>query len=167
MSRFSRKDACRGLAGAAFRRTTVSLTLAIAMAAIAPCAAVPSALQAQAKDEWIVPERRAKRPNPVPTQAAAITRGREIYRRECKSCHGLAGLGDGPKAAELDSKVPDITSAKVQGQTDGALFWKITEGRGDMPNTRTALSEEERWTVVHYLRSLATKPSTGAVKGGR
>lgn len=170
MSRFSLKDVCRGLAGEAFRRARVSLTLAVAMVAIVAIvasAAVLSALQAQAQSEWVVPERRAKRPNPVPTHAAAVTRGREAYRRECKSCHGLAGLGDGPKAAELDSKVPDITSAKVQEQTDGALFWKITEGRGDMPNTKTALSEEERWTLVHYLRSLAKEPSAGAEKGGR
>lgn len=167
MSGLSRKDVCRGLTGEAFQRAAVPLRLAVAMAAIVASAAVPTALQAQAKGEWVVPERRAKRSNPVPMHAAAVTRGREIYRRECKSCHGLAGLGDGPKAAELDSKVPDITSAKVQEQTDGALFWKITEGRGDMPTTRTALSEEERWTVVHYLRSLAKKPPAGAEKGGR
>ena len=163
MSRFYRNDVYRRLAGEAVWLATVSLTLAVAMvamvamAAMAAMAAVPSALRAQEKGEWVVPERRAKRSNPVPTHPAAVTRGREVYRRECKSCHGLSGLGDGPKAAELDSKVPDITSAKVQGQTDGALFWKITEGRGDMPSTKTALNEEERWMVVHYIRSLAAK----------
>ena len=167
MSRFYRNDVYRRLVGEAVWLATVSLTLAVAMVATAASAAVPSALQAQEKGEWVVPERRAKRSNPVPTHPAAVTHGREVYRRECKSCHGLSGLGDGPKAAELDSKVPDITSAKVQGQTDGALFWKITEGRGDMPSTKTALSEEERWIVVRYLRSLAKKPSAGAEKGGR
>ncbi len=164
MSRFYRNDVYRRLAGVAVWLATVSLTLAVAIVA---SVAAPSALQAQGKGEWVVPERRARRPNPVPTHAAAVTRGREVYRRECRSCHGMTGLGDGPKAAELDSKVLDITSAKVQGQTDGALFWKITEGRGDMPSTKTALSDEERWIVVHYLRSLAKKPSAGAEKGGR
>lgn len=154
MSRFYRKDVYRRQAGVTVRLAAGSLTLAVAVAA---SAAAPGALQAQGTAEWVVPERRAKRPNPVPAHAAAVTRGREVYRRECRSCHGLTGRGDGPKAAELDSKVPDLTSAEAQGQTDGALFWKITEGRGDMPNTKTALSEEERWIVVHYIRSLATK----------
>ena len=164
MSRFYRNDVYRRLAGVAVWLATGSLTLAVAMVA---SAAAPGVLQAQGKDEWVVPERRAKRPNPVPMDAATVTRGREVYRKECRSCHGLTGRGDGPKAAELDSKVHDITSAQVQGQTDGALFWKITEGRGDMPTTKTALSEEERWMVVHYLRSLVKNPSGGAEKGGR
>lgn len=164
MSRFYWENVYRRLAGVAVRLAAGLLTLAVAVAA---SAAAPGALQAQGKTEWVVPERRAKRPNPVPAHAAAVTRGREVYRRECRSCHGLTGLGDGPKAAELDSKIPDLTSAEAQEQTDGALFWKITEGRGDMPNTKTALSEEERWIVVHYLRSLAKKPSAGAEKGHR
>ncbi len=164
MSRFYRNDVYRCLAGVAVWLATVLLTLAVAMVA---SAAAPSALRAQGKSEWVVPERRARRPNPVPAHAAAVTRGREVYRHECRSCHGMNGLGDGPKAAELDSKVPDLTSEKVQAHTDGALFWMITEGRGDMPSTKTALSEEERWIVVHYLRSLAKKPSAGGEKGGR
>lgn len=164
MSRCDRIDVYRRLGGVAVRLAIGSLTFAVA---VVTTAAAPATLQAQGTGEWVVPERRAKRPNPIPMHAAAATRGRELYRRECKSCHGMTGRGDGPKAAELDSKVPDITTAKVQGQTDGALFWKIAEGRGDMPSTKTALSEEERWIVVHYLRSLTTKPSTGAEKGGR
>lgn len=159
MSRLDLNDVSRRLAGLAARLTTISLTLAVTVAV------APARGEAQDKGEWVVPERRAKRPNPVPSQAAAVTRGREVYRRECRSCHGMTGRGDGPKAAELDARVPDITSVKIQGQTDGALFWKITEGRGDMPSTKTALSEEERWTVVHYLRSLAAKSSpVGAPK---
>lgn len=138
----------------------------VALATIALLVVGAASAGAQrAGSEWVVPERRARRPNPVPAGAAAIAAGREVYRKECRSCHGGTGRGDGPKAAELDTRVSDITSAKVQGQTDGALFWKITEGRGDMPSTRTALSDEQRWMVVHYMRSLAprrtsTQPSS-------
>jgi hypothetical protein len=38
---------------------------------------------------------------------------------------------------------------------DGALFWKITEGRGPMPKAK--LSEAEKWTVILYLRALSQK----------
>lgn len=160
MSRCDRRDFSRRLV----RKTTWLLSLTVAGMA---GATAPQELQAQGKAEWVVPERRAKRRNPVPTGAAAISSGREVYRKECRSCHGMMGRGDGPKAAELDSRVPDMTSEKVQGQSDGALFWKITEGRGDMPSAKTALSEEERWMVVHYLRSLAKTPSAGGKKDGR
>lgn len=136
---------------------------------VAPGAPVPHVIvvageapsRSQQGKEWVVPERRARRPNPVPAGALAITRGREVYRQECRSCHGMTGRGDGPKAAELDSKVPDLTVARTQAQTDGALFWKITEGRGDMPNTKTALSDEQRWMVVHYIRTLTVKLKPG------
>ena len=37
----------------------------------------------------------------------------------------------------------------------GELFWKITEGRNQMPSFATALSERQRWDVVNYLRSLS------------
>ena len=67
------------------------------------------------------------------------------------------GGGDGPKAEDLDTKSSDLTASVVQAQSDGALFWKITEGRGDMPSARTDLTDEERWIVVHHLRSLVTK----------
>lgn len=138
--------------GVAARLALGSLTLALA----ALLTAVPSA-PAQERGEWVVPERRARRVNPVPPSAEAAARGREIYRKECASCHGNTGRGDGPKAAELDTKIGDLASTRTQAQTDGSLFWKITEGRGDMPNTRTTLTDEQRWMLVHYLRTLALK----------
>lgn len=116
--------------------------------------------QTAATNAWVAPERRAHRPNPVPASAEAVARGRDLFQRECQGCHGKNGHGDGPKAGSLPTKPADLASARVQEQSDGALFWKITEGRGDMPDNNTALTEEERWTVIHYLRSLGGHPQT-------
>ncbi|MEX1186855.1 MAG: NrfD/PsrC family molybdoenzyme membrane anchor subunit [Gemmatimonadaceae bacterium] len=116
--------------------------------------------------DWVAPARQARRTNPIPESPEVAARGREIFRQECASCHGRLGHGDGPRAANLDTKVSNLTTSAVQAQSDGTLFWKITEGRGDMPSTRADLTDEERWIVVHHMRSLGGRPTGRAPVGG-
>ena len=59
--------------------------------------------------------------------------GKKLAETNCVSCHGASGKGDGPAAAALNPKPADWTSAKVQKESDGELFWKISNGRGPMP----------------------------------
>ena len=42
----------------------------------------------------------------------------------------------------------------VKKQSDGALFWKLTEGKAPMPAYDKTLSETDRWQVINYLRTL-------------
>ena len=42
-------------------------------------------------------------------------------------------------------------------QTDGALFWKTTEGKKPMPEYSKLLKDDERWDVVNCIRTLAPK----------
>ena len=82
--------------------------------------------------------------------------GKSLYTKHCKSCHGAKGLGDGPKAAEMKGDLGDFSSANFQKQTDGALFYKTTFGRDDMPEYIKKLpNDEDRWLIVNYLRTLA------------
>lgn len=113
-------------------------------------------------NEWKAPERAARRKNPVPADAKSIAEGKTLYTAQCFACHGATGKGNGPAAQDLSKAPGDLTSAKVQQQTDGELFWKITEGRKPMPNFDTKLTDQQRWAVVNYLRTLA--PSGGAKK---
>ncbi|WP_178139381.1 c-type cytochrome [Rhodothermus profundi] len=83
--------------------------------------------------------------------------GERIYQQQCAVCHGPRGRGDGPAGMALNPRPADLTSKAVQAQTDGALFWKISEGRGAMPAFKGMLSEAERWQVVTYVRTLARK----------
>ncbi|MDP4198614.1 MAG: cytochrome c [Bacteroidota bacterium] len=104
--------------------------------------------------KWMAPTAASGKKNPVASNAASISTGKKIFGKECESCHGKTGIGNGPKAAEL-SKVPgNLTTHEFQSQSDGAIFWKITKGNKPMPTFATAYSEEERWSVVNYLRTL-------------
>lgn len=86
--------------------------------------------------------------------------GREIYVNTCLRCHGIDGKGK--TDVRLVPPPADLTSAVVQGRLDGALFRRIHGGK---PNTgmgawQHALSDEEIWDVVAYIRTLGTEAGT-------
>src|SRR5689334_8343613 len=88
----------------------------------------------QAKKPWAVPDTEKNKKNPVASNAASIAAGKTLWGTHCKSCHGAKGMGDGPKAAELKTEPGDFTKTDVQAQTDGSIYYKISEGREDMPS---------------------------------
>jgi mono/diheme cytochrome c family protein len=106
--------------------------------------------------EWTAPESAKSIKNPIPADAASIAAGKVLYTKECLQCHGKKGLGDGPNSTTLDkSPAPINNTAKVKNQTDGELFWKIKEGRKPMPSTKKNFTDEQRWKVVNYIRTLS------------
>lgn len=126
------------------------LTLAIVITAFA---ATPARAQGPSGNQWVAPERASHRANPTPATAETVKRGFDIFRRDCEQCHGKAGHGDGPQSGSLQPRPADLASERVQLQSDGAIFWKITEGRGMMP--RAALNESDKWSVIAHIRTLA------------
>ena len=107
------------------------------------------------QDAWVVPDKYVNMTNPVPANTDKAI-GKSLYTKHCKSCHGKEGYGDGPKAAEQEGELGDFSSAEFQGQTDGALFYKTTFGRDDMPEyTKKMPDDEDRWLIVNYMRTLA------------
>lgn len=118
----------------------------------------PVTVAGTANDRWVISPRRAVMPNPIPRTDQTIAKGHEIYRFECQTCHGPEGQNDGPaaKIVEEIKKARKLTDPSLQEEPDGSLFWKITEGRGSMPSHEKMLTEEERWLVVHFLRTFAT-----------
>lgn len=106
--------------------------------------------------DWKVPESYVKMKNPVEVDNEILSIGKSLYTKHCKSCHGAEGLGDGTKAEELDTFPGDFTDEEFTSQSDGALYYKLTEGRDEMPEfTKKIPEEEDRWILVHYLRKLA------------
>ncbi len=92
-------------------------------------------------------------PNPVPATAESLARGAYLYEMNCLVCHGKQGRGDGPVGEKFDSKSPvDLTKDYTQDQADGQLFFTLTRGKGVMPFYRDALSVEERWHVINYVK---------------
>ncbi len=107
---------------------------------------------------WAVPDKYDKMSNPVKSDAESIKAAKALWTKHCASCHGKTGMGDGTKAAQLDTEVGDLTSADAQKQSDGALFYKTLEGRDDMPSFKKKIpDEEEIWQLVAFMRSLKAK----------
>ena len=104
---------------------------------------------------WVVPDVAKNKKNPVASDAQTLATGKELWNMHCKSCHGTKGLGDGTKAAQLKTEPGDFSKAAFQSQTDGALFYKTSEGRDDMPAFKKKISDEDdRWALVNYMRTM-------------
>lgn len=135
----------------AFRKP---LTVAVAAAALA--VGITSGIHAQGSD-WKAPADAKNAKNPLAAKksdAKLLADAKKVAEQNCVTCHGAGGKGDGPAAAALPPPKPaDWTSSKVGSETDGELFWKISNGRGAMPPWKH-LPEDQRWALVNYIRSL-------------
>ena len=111
--------------------------------------------------DWSAPAKAKAMPNPIPATPQAIGAGMSIYMDRCQNCHGEDGNGKGERADKLSVQPADFTDAHaMSAQTDGELFWKISEGHRPMPAFQKKLSEEERWQIVDYIRTFS--PSANA-----
>lgn len=108
-------------------------------------------------------------PVPVPPEPAAtvqvITQGREVYERmQCSLCHGETGAGDGPQVPTLKdyTGLPapprDFNTGLFRrGHTGADLYLRIHNGLPGtpmIPYGSEVMTSEERWALVHYVRSL-------------
>lgn len=109
--------------------------------------------QAAAQTPWTAPASEKAKKSPVAASPKAVEQGKKVAGVNCISCHGKGGKGDGAAAAALSPKPADWTSKKVQDESDGELFWKITTGRGAMPAWRH-IPESDRWALVQFIRTL-------------
>jgi mono/diheme cytochrome c family protein len=110
-----------------------------------------------ATNVWTAPGRAARKQNPTPSDGKSIVRGKELFTVGCFPCHGPLGSGDGPAAASLERKPGNLSDPKMWQQSDGAIFWKISEGNAPMPSFQETFSEKQRWDIVNYVRTLAPK----------
>jgi len=95
-------------------------------------------------------------------QKGNIEKGKEVYDRNCASCHGLYGKGDGPVAVSLRPRPRDLTDQEyVKGLSDEDLFKVITYGGPSvgkspfMPGWGNTLSKDDIIDIITYLRSLS------------
>ena len=123
---------------------------------VIPAAAQSTTTQAAAT----VPAREAQRKNTIPADAGSIATGKQVYTGNCAPCHGATGKGNGPVAYLQVTPPSDLTDAKHAQDSDGTLYWKLSNGHPPMPKFDfTLLPEESRWNVVNYLRTLITPPA--------
>ncbi len=104
---------------------------------------------------WEVPAKYEKMENPYKDDASIAKVGKMLWSKHCKSCHGNMGLGDGPKAAQLETFPGDFSTAEFQGQSDGAIYYKSFVGRDEMPSFEKKITDEEdQWAIVNYMRTM-------------
>jgi len=134
----------------------------VALAAVMSAPLWPAWAADAPQEAWVAPARAAKKKNPLPADAANLAAGKNVYVAQCLQCHGTAGKGDGPAAKDLQTKPGDLSNPKLNEQSDGALFWKITEGRKPMPSFEKLLAEDQRWQAIIYVRTLSPQAADGA-----
>lgn len=118
---------------------------------------------------WEVPEKYQKMKNPIPTSSSSIKIGKDMYVRYCKSCHGTKGKGEGSQAVKQNLTTGDFTTAAFAKQTDGAVFYKMTEGHDEMPSFKKKIPSSDDiiegsfgetgsvGDLINYIRTLAKK----------
>jgi cbb3-type cytochrome oxidase cytochrome c subunit len=93
----------------------------------------------------------------VDTNATASSNaGRGIYTQNCAACHGLDGRGNGPNSLTLEKKPANFTRPFYKQYDDPMWFYRVSEGVAGtrMPRWNQILTEEQRWYVVAYLKTL-------------
>lgn len=95
--------------------------------------------------------------NPTtPGDFRSLAAGQELYQVYCETCHGEAGMGDGPvsmagsKQGPFAGVFPLVTA---MSRSDGYIYNLIRQGAGRMPNYRR-IPDEDRWHIVNYVRYL-------------
>ncbi len=109
---------------------------------------------AQAKPkgkEWKVPAADSGKKMPSGINAAD---GKGLWGTNCKSCHGVKGQGDGPKAEKIDITCGDFSTKEYQSKSDGDMFYYTKIGRKPMPSYKEKLSDTEIWQLVAYMRTM-------------
>ena len=126
----------------------------------------PASLGAQESDKaklesWKVSAEEAARENSVELDKERLEEGKVLFDSQCAMCHGKAADGKGDLAAVLSSKVPDMTVPEaLRGISDGALFARITKGKGDCPAQQDRLPDPIKWKLVNHIRKLtSTEPA--------
>ena len=123
---------------------------------------MPSGVVARGASMLIPKEQRelaTKEPNPIKPTESSLALGRQRFQTFCTPCHGPEAKGGvtGLVATKFIPP-PDLTNPELQRQrTDGYWHSYIVVGGAVMPAYGEALSSQEAWHVVNYLRSLAQK----------
>jgi mono/diheme cytochrome c family protein len=128
--------------------------------AVATIAWVQPTAGESAGASWVAPARANRISNPVSSNPKSIRAGHAVYCDQCLCCHGSSAKGDGPSGGDLQPKPDDLTTSNLRSESDGALYWKITNGRDPMPAFDTMLAAKDRWNVINYLRTLEPKPTS-------
>ena len=131
----------------------------------------PAAQPDVSKNTWELPADADKTKNTVEATEESVAKGKELYlakmKGNCVFCHGETGAGNQENLPKLRRTPADLSNKeRMAGMSDGELYWKISRGiNGIMPAGEKRMTEEERWNVVNFVRTLAKE--SGVINEGR
>src|SRR5437899_6338584 len=115
-----------------------------------------------------IPAPYAKLHNPLPATPQNAQRGAAVYNADCASCHGDAGLGDGPASHTLTPPPAQLgwLAQLPTSRWDPFMYWSIAEGgakfRSGMPGFKGKLTDEQIWSVIGYIQARLPKAKAAA-----
>lgn len=82
--------------------------------------------------------------------------GKALYDKNCASCHGTAGKGDGPAAKAMKNKPSDLTAAQAKAMSEADLVKFMKEGKPDLKpaHPKSKLSDDELQAVAKHVKGL-------------
>ena len=104
--------------------------------------------------------------NPRQPDAANLAKGKERFETNCSPCHGMNGEGDGTVVHLLHRKPANLMTGVSKNLPDGYIYGYIRNGGVAMPSYDEAMSSDERWDVVLYIRDMQHKYTGTTAAGG-
>lgn len=96
--------------------------------------------------------------NPLPITKSGLESGKALYNVQCAICHGEKGDGAGYLVRDDGGKYPvqpaNLVSDEFIAASNGRFYYTIMHGRNLMGGYSDKLSYNERWNVIHYIRSM-------------
>jgi mono/diheme cytochrome c family protein len=96
--------------------------------------------------------------NPIAKSPESLARGREVFEVHCIVCHGPQGRGNGPVGQKFVPQPMELNFDYVQLQPDGQIFYTISHGSLAMPFYRQAITPEDRWHLVNFIKEVFGEP---------
>lgn len=128
----------------------------------------PSTIETYVAHELVnlsIPNEAKARKNPIEANAAALTAGRELYQKNCESCHGYDGVGRTAAGSGTYPPPANLGQAAViqRKRTDGEMFYLIRNGIRNTAMPGWQFPDQQIWQLVAYIRKLPiTAPPAGS-----
>ena len=137
---------------------TATLAASVSLSGQAPAA--PQTTAPARANGWTIPPDAAQEKNPFADNQQAVAKGKTLFEKNCKRCHGESGKGDGPDGDPDHQQDMDLTQAQRAARNpDGVVFYKAWNGRArpKMPAFKDTLSKDDVWKIVTYVQTLREK----------
>jgi len=101
----------------------------------------------------MAPKEAAQKQNPISLNQDSVSSGKEIYTQNCAYCHGDNARGLSSESTGFQKDTPNLIQG-LKNHSDGDFYWKIQNGKDEMPSFKEDLSENDIWNIINYIKSL-------------